>query len=165
MNFKFNAKYMKKYTLKKMDKYIENNTEFIIKQINYFNIYENDDKRYLTKIFLDIYENDNKCELVTIESKFEHNNTLSKYDNYYLLSNDVKVIINQYHHLEDYYCEILDDNFCKLSNNYFIMEKEKFISKYTEFEIKLNKLFGYGYRLNQIKFLFEEFTKDKINIL
>jgi len=146
-------------------KCIENKTKFVIKQINYFNLNGDDDKKYLTKIFLDIYKNDDKCELVTIKSEFEHNDSLSKYDNYYLLSNGVKVIINPNHHLEDNYCIILDDNFCETSNNYFIMKKDKFTSKYKEFVTKLNKLFSYGYKLNQINFLFEEFTKEPINIL
>lgn len=147
---------------------IMNQTKFVIYAIDYYNMYENDDKKYLIKVFFDICKNNDKCELVSIKNELEVLEIFSGYNyynNYYMLSNGAKVIINNDYHLKDNFCTIVDDNLNETNNNYFIMEEQKFISKYNDFIVKLNKLLKYGYTLNQIKFLFDEFTKDTIEIL
>lgn len=149
--------------------YISEQTNFVVYPIDcYYNIYGKDDKRYLIKVFLNIYKNQYKCKIVTIKNVLETPEALSGYDyynDYYILSNDSKVIINNDYHMNDNFCQIVDDELNDTKKNYFIMEEYKFISKYNEFIAKLNKLLEYGYTLNQIKFLFDEFTKDVIEIL
>lgn len=115
---------------------------------------------------MDIYT-DGLSEVVQIKGQLEKPKSFegyNYYDDYWILSNNVKVILNDYM-LNDYYCTIVDDKLNTTDNYYFIMEKNKFNFEYLMFASKLDKLIDAGFSFNQIKFLFKEFTKELIEIL
>lgn len=143
-----------------------NKTDFVVKKINYYNRECGENKVYFTKVFMDIYA-DGLFDIVQIKSQLDSPNELSCYDyynDYWILSNGIKITFSD-DNLNDYNCDIVDNNLNKTNEYYFIMEKNIFDFKYKEFLTKLHKLFNDGFSFCQIKFLFNEFVKDEINIL
>lgn len=151
------------------DKSIETqilNKEYVVRKIDYYGEKCGEDKNYFIKVFMEIYT-DGLTEAVQIKGQLEQPESLAGYDyynDYWILSNDIKIILNE-DMLNDYNCTIVDDELNTTDNYYFIMEKTKFNFEYLSFVSKLDKLIDAGFSFNQIKFLFKEFTKDPIDIL
>lgn len=142
------------------------NKEYVVRKINYYNEKCGEDKKYFIKVFIDIYT-DGIFEIIKIEGQLTQPERLAGYNyynDYWILSNKVKVVINE-DLLNDHICWIVDDELNMTNENYFIMEKEIFDNKYSQFITKLYKLFDNGFSFFQIKFLFNEFIKEPIDIL
>ena len=142
------------------------NKEYVVRKIDYYGEKMGEDKNYFIKVFMDIYT-DGLSEVVQIKGQLEKPESFEGYDyynDYWILSNNEKIIFNDYM-LNDYNCTIVDDKLNTTDNYYFIMEKTKFNFEYLSFVSKLYKLMDAGYSFNQIKFLFKEFTKVPIEIL
>jgi len=142
------------------------NKEYIVRKINYYNEKCGEDKNYFIKVFMDIYT-DGLSEVVKIKGQLEQPERFAGYNyynDYWILSNDVKIILNE-NDMNDYNCTIVDNELNTTDNYYFIMEKTKFNDEYLLFVSKLDKLLDAGYSFNLLKFLFKEFTKDPIDVL
>lgn len=142
------------------------NKEYVVRKIDYYGEKGGEDKNYFIKVFMDIYT-DGLSEVVQIKGQLEKPESFAGYDyynDYWILSNNIKIILNE-DMLNDYNCTIVDDKLNTTDNYYFIMEKTKFNYKYLLFVSKLDKLIDADYSFNLIKFLFKEFTKDPIDIL
>jgi hypothetical protein len=90
--------------------------------MDYYDEKGGEDINYFIKVFMDIYT-DGLSEVVQIKGQLEQPESLAGYDyynDYWILSNDEKIILNMYE-LNDYNCMIVDDELNKTNNYYFIM--------------------------------------------
>lgn len=134
-----------------MEKHIYNKTKFVICDVSKCNNFDNSNK---FKIWILLNIDPHNFESVTITN----NN-----DELFVLSNGKTIILNE---------KLLSNNICYNETNeshdiydYFIMKQDEFEHMYDDFEDKLNKLLHVGFTFNQIRYLFNEFTQEIINIL